>query len=196
MAVPWARAILWVCGIKVTATGRDTVDPSVPRIYMTNHQSYFDIFALLAHLPVHFKFILKQELMRIPLLGIAMRKARYIGIQRDDPRKAIQSMNEAAEKIRKGASVVMFPEGTRSVDGRLQAFKKGGFTLALRSGCGIVPVTIRDSYRIVPKGSLKINKGSFSMHIGEAVPVKGITKARIPELMECVREAMLRRLTE
>jgi len=192
VAVPWAKVILWVCGIKVRTKGQENIDASVPRIYMTNHQSYFDIFALLANIPVNFKFIMKQELMRIPILGFTMKKAGYIGIERDDPRKAIQSMNEAAEKIKGGVSMVIFPEGTRGIDGRLQSFKKGGFHLACKSGCDIVPVAIMDSYRIVPKGSLKINKGSFGMKIGKPISVKGYNRKNISRLMDHVRDVMLR----
>jgi len=158
---------------------------------MTNHQSYFDIFALLAYLPVDFKFIVKQELMRIPLLGFAMRRAGYIGIERKDPRKAVRSIKEAAEKIKGGASVVIFPEGTRSLDGRVQALKKGGFNLALKSGCDIVPVTISNSYRIVPKGSLKINKGSFRVHFGLPISTKEYSKKNMEQLMARVREAII-----
>jgi 1-acyl-sn-glycerol-3-phosphate acyltransferase len=194
IAVPWAKTILRVCGIKVKSRGRESVDTHVPRIYMTNHQSYFDIFALLAYLPVDFKFILKQELMGIPFLGPAMRRAGYIGIQRQDPRKAIQSINRAAGKIKAGASVVIFPEGTRSIDGKLQPFKKGGFNLALKAGCDIVPVTINGSHRIVPKGKLNINKGKFSMHIGRPISIKGFSKSNVTELMDIVREKMLNQL--
>jgi 1-acyl-sn-glycerol-3-phosphate acyltransferase len=196
VAVPWAKIILRVCAIKVRVLGRQNVDPGVPRIYMSNHQSYFDIFALLAYLPVHFKFILKQELMGIPLFGLAMKKAGYIGLEREEPRKAIKSLIEAAEKIRKGASVVIFVEGTRSPDGNLLPFKKGGFNLALRSGCDIVPVVIKGSHRIVPKGSLKINSGTFDLHIGQPIPTKGISKRDIPDLMERVRAAILSQLAD
>ncbi|MBW2117993.1 MAG: 1-acyl-sn-glycerol-3-phosphate acyltransferase [Deltaproteobacteria bacterium] len=196
VAVPWAKVILKVCGITVRPKGQERVDPLVPRIYMTNHQSYFDIFALLAYVPVGFKFILKQELMRLPFLGPAMRRAGYIGIERKDPREAIKSMNEAAEKIRAGSSVVMFPEGTRSVDGRLLPFKKGGFKLALKSGCDIVPVSISNSYRIVPKGSLKINKGVFHICIGDPIPVKGYNRKSLTQLMERVRADMLNQMEE
>ncbi|MFH1481340.1 MAG: lysophospholipid acyltransferase family protein [Pseudomonadota bacterium] len=190
VAVPWAKMTLWACGIKVRAIGQENISPQLSRIYMTNHQSYFDIFALLAYLHVHFKFILKEELMRIPLFGITMRKAGYIGVERDDPRKAIQSLNRANETLKGGASVVIFPEGTRSADGRLQPFKRGGFKLALKSGCEIVPVTIRDSYRIVPKGSLRINKGSFDICFGKPISVKAYTNKDIPRLMEAVREGI------
>ena len=158
---------------------------------MTNHQSFFDIFALLAYIPVDFKFIMKQELMKIPLFGPATRRVGYIGIEREDPRKAVRSMREAAQRIRGGVSVVMFPEGTRSVDGRLLPFKRGGFNLALRSGCDIVPVAISDSYRIAPKGSLKINRGSFDIYIGEPISVKDYNRKNIEQLMDRVKEAML-----
>jgi len=191
-AVPWARVILRVCGITVNVAGLEHVEPNAPRIYMTNHQSFFDIFALLACLPVNFKFILKQELMKIPFLGPAMRKAGYIGIERDDPRKAVQSMKQAADRIRTGASVLIFPEGTRSSDGRLQDFKKGGFNLAVKAGCDIVPIGIRDSYRIAPKGSLKIQKGAFELRIGKPVSLSGIGKRDTPQLMEKVRSEILK----
>jgi 1-acyl-sn-glycerol-3-phosphate acyltransferase len=190
-AVPWAKVTLWVSGIRVRVSGLENVDPQFPRIYMTNHQSYFDIFALLAHLPVNFKFILKQELMKIPLFGQAVRRAGYIGLERGDPREAVKSMNRAAERIRDGASVVMFPEGTRSTDGRLLPFKRGGFNLALKSGCEVVPVSVKDSFRIVPKGSFKINRGSFDMFIGRPIPTRDLTKKDIGFLMEVVRNAML-----
>ena len=193
-AVPWAKLILRVCGIRVKVNGLGNLDTELPRIYMTNHQSFFDIFALLACLPVNFKFILKQELMNLPIFGPATRRAGYIGIERDNPRKAVKSMNQAAERIKNGASVLIFPEGTRSPDGRLGQFKKGGFSLAVKSGCDIVPVAISGSHRIAPKGSLRIKKGSFSLSIGKPISLAGYTKRKIPQLMDQVREAMLRQM--
>ena len=190
-AVPWAKVILRACGVRVIVRGLENVESHVPRVYLTNHQSYFDIFALLAYLPVDFKFILKQELMKIPLLGLTMRRARYIAINREDTRKALKSINEAAVKIKDGSSMVIFPEGTRSTDGTLQAFKRGGFHLALKAGCDVVPVAIVNSRNIVPKGSLKINKGTFSMNIGTPISVKHYSKKDIDKLMTRVREAII-----
>jgi len=190
-AVPWAKMILRVCGVKVTVVGLENVEKEVPYVYMTNHQSYFDIFALLAFLPSDFKFILKQELMRIPILGFSMRKAGYIAIDREGPRRAVRSLNEAARRIKSGTSVVIFPEGTRSPDGVLQAFRPGGFHLALKAGCDIVPVAITGSFRIVPKGSLKINKGRFALTLGKPIPVSAYSKKTMEALMNRVREAML-----
>ncbi len=191
VAVPWAKVILKVCGIKVAISGKENVDPSIPRVYMVNHQSYFDIFVVLARLPVDFKFLLKEELMHIPLLGPAMKRAGYIGITRDDPRKAIKSMNLAAKRIKGGASVLIFPEGTRSVDGRLGSFKKGGFNLALKSGCDIVPVTISGTARIVSKGSLRVEKGTVGFHIGRPIALTGYSKRNIAQLMDEVHSSIL-----
>lgn len=182
VARPWGRSILWGCGVKVRVEGAGAVDASKPRIYMSNHQSFFDIFALLAHLPVNFKFILKQELMRIPLFGFAMRRAGYIGIVRDDPRKAVESMNKAAQRIRDGASVLIFPEGTRSSDGALQGFKRGGFNLAFKAGCDIVPIGISGSHAIVPKGSLRIDSGTIDLRIGAPISLSDYGKRDIQKL--------------
>ncbi|MCP4578219.1 MAG: 1-acyl-sn-glycerol-3-phosphate acyltransferase [Deltaproteobacteria bacterium] len=189
-AVPWAKVILRVCGIRVTVYGLENVRPEIPRIYMCNHQSFFDIWTILAFLPVDFKFILKQELMKIPLLGPAMTQAGYIGIERKDPRKSVKSIALAAKRIKGGASVLIFPEGTRSVDGHLQSFKRGGFNLAFKSGCDIVPMAINGSHRIATKGSLCINKGSYSFHIGEPISLSGYGKKDIPRLMDRVHDAI------
>jgi len=192
VAKPWARVILWLSGVKVSTRGCEDVDGRIPRIYMTNHQSYFDILGLLAYLPVDFKFLLKQELMRIPLFGFAMKRAGYIGIERNDPRKAVKSMQRAAERIRNGASVLIFPEGTRSVDGRLQEFKRGGFKLALKSRCDIVPVVIQGSRHIMPKGSFTIRRGHFTLSVGKPIPIGDYSAKDIGALMARVREEMLK----
>lgn len=195
-AAPWAKTILFICGVKLEVKGIENIREDTPCIYMSNHQSYFDIFALLAGLPVDFKFILKKELMKIPLLGTAMRRAGYISLDREDSRKAIVSVNMAADRIRNGASVLIFPEGTRSKDGVVGEFKKGGFHLAMKAGCDIIPVAIVKSRDIVPKGSLKVNRGAIYFNIGKAIPVKGYPKREMAILMEKVREAVIAMMKE
>ncbi len=190
-AVPWAKVILWVSGVKVMLWGKENVNPGEPYVYMSNHQSYFDILALLSSVSGGFKFIVKQELMRIPVFGFAMRRAGYIGIERKEHRKAMKSMDKAAEKIKSGVSVLIFPEGTRGIDGRLQEFKRGGFMLALKSGCDIVPVAIKNSYRIAHKGSMKINKGIIDIYIDRPISVDSYTRRNVGQLMEEVREKIL-----
>jgi 1-acyl-sn-glycerol-3-phosphate acyltransferase len=119
-----------------------------------------------------------------------MRRAGYIGIDREDPRGALKGMNYAAEKIRQGCSILVFPEGTRSPDGLLQPFKPGGFHIALKSRCDIVPLAIDGSRLIVPKGSLRIQKGSFTLSVGKPISIQGYSKKNMPVLMEKARESM------
>ena len=195
-ASPWAKAILWVCGVRVEIRGLDRIKDVDRGIYMANHQSIFDIFTLLACLPVDFKFVLKKELMKLPFLGVAMRRARYISIDRENPRNAVKSMNEAAEKIKNGASVLIFPEGTRSLDGRLQEFKNGGFHLAIKSHWDIVPVAIVGSHLVVPKGSLRIKKGTIKMNIGRPISTDNYLKKDMNQLMSQVREALINEMKE
>lgn len=192
--VPWAKVILRACRIKVRPSGQENVRDDKPIIFMSNHQSYFDIFALLAYIPADFRFILKQELMKIPLLGLAMKRVGHIAIERYNPREAIRSIDDAAKKIKSGTSVLIFPEGTRSIDGSLQTLKKGGFHMALKSGCDIVPVAISNSYRIVTKGSLKINKGSFDIHFGKPIRIEDYNKNNMAELMDRVKFAILNQM--
>jgi 1-acyl-sn-glycerol-3-phosphate acyltransferase len=195
-AVPWAKVILWTCGVKVDVKGLENVDSEVPRVYVTNHQSYIDIFALFACLPVSFRFVLKQELMRIPLFGFAVKSAGHVALDRADHRKAVKSMDEAAEKMERGISMLIFPEGTRSEDGMLQPFKNGGFRLALKAGFNIVPIAIINSRHIVPKGSLRINKGTFGLNIGKPISVKDYSRKDVDKLMKVVRDAMLSQMGE
>jgi 1-acyl-sn-glycerol-3-phosphate acyltransferase len=134
--------------------------------------------------------------MKIPLLGFTMKRAGYIAIDREDPREAVKSIKEAVKKIQNGSSVVIFPEGTRSRDGTLQPFRRGGFHLALKSGCDVVPVAIINSRNIVPKGSLRINKGSFALNIGRPISVKDYSKKNVDQLMARVREAIITEMRE
>ncbi|OPX35289.1 MAG: hypothetical protein B1H11_09335 [Desulfobacteraceae bacterium 4484_190.1] len=191
---PWARFIIWVCGIKGRITGKDNVQKDTAYIFMSNHQSFFDIFILTAHIPVPFKFVLKNELMKLFPLGPAMKLVGHAAIDRKNPKKAIKSLEAIAKKIKEGTSFLIFPEGTRSNDGHLNTFKKGGFRLAIKSGCDIVPVIIKGSHDIVPKGSLKIMKSDFELQIGHPIQVKGYGKQDIYELMDKTRNIMLEML--
>ncbi len=195
-ARPWAKIILWASRVKINVIGRDTLDIDSPHIFMVNHQSYFDIFALLAGIPGDFKFILKQELMKVPLLGPGMKMAGYIGIDRRDPRKAITSVNKAAEKIRNGTSVLIFPEGTRNADGLVQPFKKGGFHLAFKSGIDIIPISIINSYQIAPKNGKKIYSGTIVMKIAKPVSTKKYYKKDIEKLMKNIRDIIISQIDD
>ena len=190
-AVPWAKVILWVSGVQGEVVGREKIDPAKTYIFMCNHQSFVDIFVLLSNIPKDFKFIMKKELMRIPILGSTMRRAGYMEIERDDPRESIKQLALAIEKIKSGISVLIFPEGTRSPDGKLLPFKKGGFYIAIRSKCEVVPLYIQGTHLIGPRGSWSMKKGRYKLIIGNPVSTKGYTKKDTEKLMELIREKMI-----
>lgn len=165
----WGRISLRLAGVRLQVTGREHLPATGPAIYMANHQSHFDIPALFAGIPGQFRWLAKAELFRIPLFGLAMRRCGYIPVNRQDRKEAIRSMDQAAARITAGASVVVFPEGTRSPHRQLLPLKKGGFILALKSGAPIVPVAIHGTGRILPKGSRRMQGGAI--HIEFLPPV-------------------------
>lgn len=191
----WGFIQLKAVGVKVKIKGREKIDIRRPYVYMPNHQSWFDIFILLAYLPGQFRWLAKEELYRIPILGLAMRQIGYIPIDRSSMPKSIQSLKKAAEKIKEGTSVVIFPEGTRSFDGRLLPFKKGGFMLAIQSGQPIVPISISGSYRVLPKGRWLVKPGTVTLTIHDPIPTDDFNTSNRNMLMEQVRRAILSGLT-
>jgi len=190
----WGRSILMGSGVRVSVTGIERIDTGRPYIFMSNHQSNFDIPVLLGHLPVQFRWLAKAELFRIPVFGRAMRGAGYISIDRADRAAAFDSLRQAAEKIRQGVSILIFPEGTRSLDGFLRTFKKGGFVLAIQAGVPIVPVVVRGTFDIMPKHRLLIRPRDVTVDVGAPIAVEGVNYASKETLMEAVREAIQRRL--
>lgn len=183
----WARLSLALAGVRLTVEGQEHIPKDRAVLYMPNHQSNFDIPALFAGLPGQFRWLAKEELFRIPLFGLAMRRSGYIAIDRSDRKKALRSMAEAAGRIADGTSVVVFPEGTRSTDGTLLPFKKGGFMLALQSQAPIVPVAIVGTREINPKHSRWIRGGSVRVHIFPAIETAGKSARDRDPLMEAVR---------
>ena len=176
VARTWAKSILIAGRIKVKVKGLSKIDPTTSCIYMCNHQSNFDIPVLLAYLKVQFRWLAKAELFRIPLFGFAMRRAGHISIDRTDRQAAFISLKTAVKTIREGASVIIFPEGTRSPDGNISPFKKGGFVMALDSGIPIVPVILHGTRSIMPKKQLRIVPGTVVVEITEPIDISGYTK--------------------
>jgi len=191
----WAKIQLLVSGVKVKVKGLEHLGKKAPFIYMANHQSAYDIFALLSCLPVQFRWIAKKELFAIPVLGWAMRAANYISIDRSGKRKALESIERAASKIKGGVSVVIFPEGTRSRDGSIQPFKRGGFTLALKSGVPIIPIAIKGSSDVMPRGSLRVRPGEIHITIDRAIDTAPYSLRERDVLMERVMGTLKRNLS-
>ncbi len=165
----WAKIHLKACGIRVAMEGAEHMTKP-PYIIMCNHQSVLDIFALLSSLPLSFKWIAKKELFVVPFLGWALKAGKNISIDRQNPRRALKAMHEAAGRINEGMNVVIFPEGTWSPDGTLLPFKKGGFSLALKTKAPIIPVGIWGTGQLQPEGcSVPKGKGLIQIKIGRPV---------------------------
>jgi 1-acyl-sn-glycerol-3-phosphate acyltransferase len=187
----WARIALFLSHTPVELRGAEHL-PDGPFILMSNHQSSFDIFSLIAAVPRRIYWIAKKELFDIPVFGPSMRRGGYIPLDRSDGRKALKSMENAAAIIRQGSSVVMFPEGTRSVDGQLLPFKRGGFMLAVRAGVPVIPVTINGSGRVNPSGQIRLYNGRITLTLHPRITVPEEMKKSEAEiwLMERVQEAI------
>ncbi|MEN6508827.1 MAG: lysophospholipid acyltransferase family protein [Smithella sp.] len=188
----WGSILLKISSTKVQVIGPENVLHGKPQIFMANHQSDFDILISLAYIPGQFRWIAKKELFAIPVFGQAMKSAGYIEIDRQNHEKAMQSLDLAALRIREGKSVMTFPEGTRSRDGEIKAFKQGLFYLAIQSGVPIVPISIIGSGAIMPKRSLKVKPGKITLVIDKPISVKGYTLENRQELINKVRQVIMK----
>ena len=179
-AIRWSQTILRLSGIDVVVRGREYLDHRKGYLFLSNHQSAFDIYALFSALDRRFCFISKQLYFRVPFIGSAMKKAEYIPIARHHPRRAMGALRQAAARLRDNVSVVIFPEGTRSADGQVGPFKSGLLKIIhFLEGGDVVPVTIYGSRFILPKGKLTLTKGVITVTFGRPVSVSpGISKDR------------------
>jgi 1-acyl-sn-glycerol-3-phosphate acyltransferase len=186
----WARDILAAAGTPVRVTGLERI-PAGPVVYASNHSSMFDIWALAATLPGSVRFVAKQELARVPLVGRAMIVAGHVTIDRAHPARAIEAYERAAAVIRSGISAVVFPEGTRSRTGELLPFKNAPFGLAIAAQVPVVPVYVRDTFTIMPKGRFFLRPRPIRIVIGDPIATTGLTLERRQELRDRVRAAVL-----
>src|SRR5262245_41381790 len=145
----WARMILWTARVRVGVRGVENVKAGRPYVLCVNHQSHMDIPILLAALPFQFRFAAKKQLFRYPFLGWHLRRSGHVPIDRENPHAAVKSLRDAADMIKRGAPILIFPEGGTSRDGSIKPFKGGGFMLAAKSSAEVVPVTIRGSRAVL-----------------------------------------------
>jgi len=188
----WSNSILWISGVKVELIGQEHLRPNESYVYVSNHVSMFDIPVVMKAIPGQLRIVFKKELAKIPIFGWQLKLGPYILIDRQNPGKAMQSLNQAIEKIKRGVSVLLFAEGTRSKDGSIQSFKRGAFTLATRSGKKIVPVTIKGTYEILPKKKFNIKSGKVKLIIDKPIEHDGNTeKSSEVSLMNEVRDIIV-----
>jgi len=186
----WARCILRTSGVRVEVEGLDNIKPGTPYVYMSNHLSHFDAVSLLTVLPLGVKFLAKKELGRIPFLGWAMYALGYIFVERGNRLKSFKRIDKGVKKVKEGTPVLVFAEGTRSQDGNLQPFKKGGFVMAIKAGVDIIPISISGSRGVLPRGSLRVNPGMVKVVIGSPIPSSDYSLDMKTTLMERVRTAI------
>jgi len=189
----WVRLNLLIYGLRVRATRLAPLDPSLAHVFMSNHRSQLDILAMVKALEdFQLRWVAKVELTRVPLFGWALKHSGHIIIDRRNHVQAIASLRTARTKMLEGVSVMIFPEGTRAtLDGPLLPFKKGGFMLALETGFPIVPIAVRGSGELLPRGSWQPASGEIEVIVGAPIPVEGVDR---DELIERVRAFMVAQL--
>lgn len=149
----WASALRFIAGMKISVEGREYLKDDQPYVFISNHQSLMDIIVLFTITSNNLRMVLKKELLYVPIFGWALWWTRFISIDRGKRRKALRSIDKGAERIRKGTSVLLFPEGTRSTDGELRPFQAGSFIMAIKSQVPIIPITISGTINVVHKKS-------------------------------------------
>ncbi|HUZ46658.1 MAG TPA: lysophospholipid acyltransferase family protein [Terriglobia bacterium] len=189
-----AKMAMWLGGIKVVVEGRDKIPGACAVVFMSNHQSNCDPPALTVNLPP-ILILAKKEIFYIPILGRALRMLGFIPVDRKSRERAFAAVEEAVASLRKGHSFLVFPEGTRSRDGRLQAFKKGVFVMAIKAGAPIVPISVSGSSRIIRKGEYAIHPGTLRITIHDPVPTAGYSVRQRAAVSGLVRQAILAGLT-
>ncbi len=187
----WARMLIWISGSRVRLSGVENLDPQRCYVLVSNHQSHVDIPALVGYLPIHMTIIAKKELFKIPIFAQAMRALGILEIDRSNRAKSFATLKRAAEVMReKKLSVLAFPEGTRSEDGKMKAFKKGPFVLGIQSEMAILPITIDGTYPMLPKGKLGIRPGDIRIQIHPAIETTDFSFEKRNELIDQVHHTI------
>lgn len=183
----WARGVLRGTGVDVHAYGTWRLDPEGTYVLMSNHQSHVDVPTLFVALPMVPGFLAKAELRRVPLFGRAMEVGGHVFVDRAKHDRAVEAIAAAAEDIREGGSIVIFPEGTRSRRREVMPFKKGGFHLAKQAGVPIVPIGVRGTAEVLPAHSREILPGTVEVHVGDPIDPARIRALSLDELIDEVR---------
>jgi 1-acyl-sn-glycerol-3-phosphate acyltransferase len=187
----WARILVWAAGIKLEVVGKENIQQGTSYVVVSNHQSHMDIPTVLTAIPLAIRIISKKELFKIPVFGWGMRAAGILEIDRANRKKAIETLKRAEEIIRQNQlSILAFPEGTRSPDGKIHPFKKGPFILALNSQYAILPVSISGTRNILPKKKLKIKSGKVRVQIHSPINTLELKLNKRDDLLKSTQEVV------
>lgn len=185
--VMWARSVLWFLLVPIKVTGRENVDPKQSYVFVSNHQSFLDAFAVYGWLPNNFKWLMKKEIRKVPFVGTACKVAGHIFVDRSNPRAALQSVELVKKELVDGISTVIFPEGTRTKTGAIGRFKQGAFKIAMDLNLPVVPISLSGFHEAMPARQLFVNpKANTSLHIGKPIDLSQF--ADINEAMEYLRQ--------
>ena len=192
VAKQWSKLLLFISGIPYTVNGLDHLDPDQQYVFTANHESAFDILLVYAALPHKLVFLAKTELKKIPFLGWAMVLGKHIFVDRKNHKAALASMDIAKDSLKKyPRSIMIFPEGTRSLDGQIKPFKRGGTVLAIETGLPVVPVAICGTFDVIKKGSFNIQPKKIGLVIGHPVPTTGLSIKDRNTVTETLRQQVV-----
>ena len=191
----WSRSVLWFLLIPIKVTGQENIDPKQSYVFVANHQSFLDVFAVYGWLPNNFKWLMKKEIRKVPFVGTACAVAGHIFVDRSNPRAALQSMDHIKKELVDGISTVIFPEGTRTKTGEMGRFKQGAFKIAMDMGLPVVPLSLGGFFKAMPSGQVFANpRARVSLHIGKPIDISQFND--INEAMAAVREKVAEGLSK
>jgi len=195
----WARGVLRACGVSVRVSGHERLDPTKSYLFMANHQSNFDIPILMSAFDtLQVRWVSKRAVRKVPVIGLCMVRTQQVLVDRESPTQAVAVIRQVKTLLDAGISVIFFPEGTRTRDGRLQTFKPGGFAVAVEAGVPVAPVTIKGSRALWPPGGLEIRSGEVEVIFGDPIEINPhlTKKATREDLLTRVRESIAAQLQE
>ena len=184
----WCRLFFYWLFIPVTIDGKENINPRQSYVFVANHASMFDVFLIYGWLPVVFKWLMKKELRRIPFVGTACKAAGHIYVDRSNAKASAESLNDIKRQLHNGVSTVIFPEGTRSADGKLGRFHSGAFRIAFDLGLPVIPLSLSGCYQVQRKGELFAHRHPVHLHIGKPIDITRFEDKN--EAVEAVRQAV------
>jgi len=186
----WARFNCLITPMLVRVEGRERIDPRQSYVIVANHQSQYDIFVLYGWLGIEFKWVMKKELRKMPMIGVSCERIGHVFIDRSNRQAAIETINQAKAKIVDGVSILFFPEGTRSLDGRLRPFKRGAFRMALDLGLPLLPATVVGTRDVLPAGTRRLFPGRARLVFHDPIPTECLGDEDLPRLIDQTREVI------
>jgi 1-acyl-sn-glycerol-3-phosphate acyltransferase len=186
----WSKAtcIITLCPVKIT--GKEKLNKKQSYVFVSNHQSAYDIFLIYGYLGQPIKWVMKQSLRKIPLVGLACEKAGFIFVDNSSPQAAARTIKEAEQRLKNGASIAIFPEGSRSFTGKISAFKKGAYQMAMNLKLPVVPVTINGSYEVMPRHSYLIHPHKMELIIHDPIPTDSMSSENLREAAQNIRRLL------